>query len=159
MFAASRGITSRIIAGKAKNTDEIELRSYYKRQKHEIPLKQKFYIPFMWSTCSGCLIGLLILAGGIAMCIAAFYAEHLATYEINSPHFENKTASMVKKMDKSKHFHIRNLTYIGPIFMGVGAFVMVIACVVVFETRYRSHRSLLFITKLKFMQQKLSMQK
>ncbi len=70
------------------------------------------------------------------MCIAAFYAEHLSTYEIHNPQPQNKTTSRVPKLDKSKNFHIRNLTYIGPIFMGVGAFIMVIACVIVFETRY-----------------------
>ncbi len=63
MFAASRGISSRIIANKTKNTDEIDQNLYFKRKKHEIPLKQKFYVPFMWSTCSGCLVGLIILAG------------------------------------------------------------------------------------------------
>ena len=67
------------------------------------------------------------------MCVVGYYAEYFATTETVS-NTSNGTDIVITK-DSSMQFHIKNLTFVGPIFMGIGAFIIVVACVVVFETR------------------------
>lgn len=64
------------------------------------------------------------------MCSVGYYADHFGTTFI-----DNGTDVIVGSKDNHKIHHISNLTYVGPIFMGLGVFIVVVACVVVFETR------------------------
>ena len=67
------------------------------------------------------------------MCVVGYYAEYFATTKtvFNTT---NGTEVFISR-DTRMQFHIKNLTFVGPIFMGIGAFIIVVACVVVFETR------------------------
>ncbi len=38
-------------------------------------------------------------------------------------------------IDNSLKFHISNFMYIGPLLMGIGTFLAIVACVIVLETR------------------------
>ena len=67
------------------------------------------------------------------MCVVGYYAEYFATTETISTTVNGTDIVIIK--DSSMQFHIKNLTFVGPIFMGIGAFIIVVACVVVFETR------------------------
>ncbi len=60
MFAASRGISSRIVGStRRKNIDEEE------KKKKKVPLRQRLYVPCMWPTCASCIFGLIIFAAGM----------------------------------------------------------------------------------------------
>ena len=132
MFAASRGISSRIV-GAGKRSKDGPNGGHRKRKRRKMTLKQRMYLPFMWSTCVGTFLGFIVLCGGTAMCVVGYFAEYFATTETVS-NTSNGTDIVITK-DSSMQFHIKNLTFVGPIFMGIGAFIIVVACVVVFETR------------------------
>ena len=76
------------------------------------------------------------------MVVAAYWSEYLATHQIeestmtgaNTTHTTHTNHTVITK-NSNLHYHISNLAYVGPMFMGVGAFIIIIACVVVFETR------------------------
>ena len=132
MFAASRGISSRIV-GAGRRSKDGPNGGHRKRKRRKMTLKQRMYLPFMWSTCLGTFLGFLVLCGGTAMCVVGYYAEYFATTETVSTTVNGTDTVIIK--DSSMQFHIKNLTFVGPIFMGIGAFIIVVACVVVFETR------------------------
>ena len=132
MFAASRGISSRIV-GAGRRNKEGPNNGHRKRKRRKMTMKQRLYLPFMWSTCLGTFLGFLVLCGGTAMCVVGYYAEYFATTETISTTVNGTDIVIIK--DSSMQFHIKNLTFVGPIFMGIGAFIIVVACVVVFETR------------------------
>ena len=98
--------------------------------------KQEFicWLPFMWRPCLGGLVGLLVFLGGVAMSVVGFYSKKLSTSQANNG---THTYDVI---NNNKRFHVNNLTYLGPVIMGCGCFVMVVACVVVCEARDRQVR-------------------
>ncbi len=74
------------------------------------------------------------------MVIAAYWSEYLATHQVEDSTDRTganttQTNYTVITRNSNLHYHISNLAYVGPMFMGIGAFIIIIACVVVFETR------------------------
>ncbi|KAI4472218.1 hypothetical protein MML48_1g09301 [Holotrichia oblita] len=61
--------------------------------------------------------------------ISGYYADHLSiAQEVRGNH-------TVRVKNESRGFHLNNLSYAGPIVMGVGGFIVVAACVMTFEAR------------------------
>ncbi|KAK6632739.1 hypothetical protein RUM43_013509 [Polyplax serrata] len=60
---------------------------------------------------------------------ACYYADQLS---IRS---ETRGNSTVRVKNESRGFHLNNLSYAGPIVMGIGGFIVVAACVMTFEAR------------------------
>ncbi|KAK6630831.1 hypothetical protein RUM44_003001 [Polyplax serrata] len=58
-----------------------------------------------------------------------YYADQLS---IRS---ETRGNSTVRVKNESRGFHLNNLSYAGPIVMGIGGFIVVAACVMTFEAR------------------------
>ncbi len=126
MFAAGRGI-SHIIGTKPKKTAE------KKKKKSELTLRQRLYVPCMWSSCCSCCSGLVLFLGGAVMSFMGYYAEVFATsFRSVTTYNETMEAYVV---NQSLKYHISNFRFAGPLFMGVGTFLSIIACVVVLETR------------------------
>ena len=123
MFAASRGISG--IAGVTKKTEH--------RPKEKLPLRERLYIPCMWSTCGGCFIGLLIFCAGTALVVVAYFAEYFSS-TVTTEHRHNSTV-IVTNRNAALKFFLHALSYIGPVIMGVGAFLVIMIGVVVCETR------------------------
>ncbi|CAG9862488.1 unnamed protein product [Phyllotreta striolata] len=83
----------------------------------------------LWNACKALSLGLLLMVLGAAMATIGYYADHLSsTPEIRA----NYT---VRAKNETKSFHLNNLSYAGPIVMGVGGFIVVAACVMTFEAR------------------------
>ena len=101
-----------------------------KRRVKDTKKALRFFIPFMWGTCIGVFVGLIILGSGAAMCATGYYAEFFSKAEVS-----NGTHVMEVRRDHRKIYHMSTLTILGPVLMGIGCFVIVVACVVVFETR------------------------
>ena len=101
--------------------------TYHKRNRKKVPFQ--CYIPFLWSTFIGTMAGFAIMTGGCAMCVVGYYADYYSSVPIR-----NATHSYSLR-DDSAYLRLRSLTYIGPILMGTGCFIVVVACVVVCETR------------------------
>lgn len=128
MFAAGRGI-SNIVGTKAKKAPVKKV-----KKKSTLTLRQKLYVPCMWSSCLSCCSGFAIMFGGLAMSFMGFYAEYFATSIRTNQTAENGTEQYLH-IDSTLQYHISNFRYIGPLFMGVGTFLSIVACVIVLETR------------------------
>ncbi|CAH0546422.1 unnamed protein product [Brassicogethes aeneus] len=83
----------------------------------------------LWNACKALSLGLLLMVLGAAMATIGYYADDLSiAQEIRGNH-------TVKVKNESRGFHLNNLSYAGPIVMGVGGFIVVAACVMTFEAR------------------------
>ncbi|XP_060535310.1 uncharacterized protein LOC132707461 [Cylas formicarius] len=83
----------------------------------------------LWNACKALSLGLLLMVLGAAMATIGYYADHLSiAQEVRGNH-------TVAVKNESRGFHLNNLSYAGPIVMGVGGFIVVAACVMTFEAR------------------------
>ena len=128
MFAAGRGI-SNIVGGKSK---KVPIKK--PKKKSTLTLRQRLYVPCMWSSCVSCCSGFVIMFGGLAMSFMGFYAEFFATSVQTSQSAANGTEKYLH-IDPALRYHIANFRYIGPLLMGLGTFLAIVACVIVLETR------------------------
>ena len=128
MFVARTGINTRRYEGQSGLTALLA-----PKKKTE---NQRFYcwVPCMLGPCIGGLVGLVILLGGAAMCTTGYYAKHFASSPMSNG------SHIVTQVDRSKEFHMYNMTFVGPVIMGCGCFVIIIACVVVCEQRDKDIR-------------------
>ncbi|CAG9818823.1 unnamed protein product [Phaedon cochleariae] len=84
----------------------------------------------LWNACKALSLGLLLMVLGAAMATIGYYADHLSDYTEPRENF-----TIFAKNETTKSFHLNNLSYAGPIVMGVGGFIVVAACVMTFEAR------------------------
>ena len=86
-------------------------------------------LPLAWPTCLAVVIGSVVAIGGAAVCAAGFHAETLSTsYTYNGT---QKLASV----NQAKLTALKRLTFVGPVIMGTGSFIIVVALVVMLEMR------------------------
>lgn len=90
-------------------------------------IRNKVTVQCLWLTCKALSGGMILLAIGTTMSVVGFYAETLSTEVIES---NNRT---VEVTDPDRQYHLHNLTYVGPVIMGLGGFVIVAAFVMTFE--------------------------
>ncbi|XP_011186932.2 uncharacterized protein LOC105214921 isoform X1 [Zeugodacus cucurbitae] len=83
----------------------------------------------LWHACRALVLGLTLMLLGAGMATIGYYADHLST---NSELRGNAT---VRVKNDLKGFHLNNLSYVGPIVMGFGGFIVVASCVMTFEAR------------------------
>ncbi|GAB1601702.1 uncharacterized protein LOC115218496 [Argonauta hians] len=84
-------------------------------------------IPCLLPTLIGTLIGFLISIGGIAMSILGYYPESsILNQNIRLP---------MKPPEPPRNIHLKVLAYIGPPIMAMGAFMVIVSCVMYCEFR------------------------
>ncbi|KAJ8678598.1 hypothetical protein QAD02_014385, partial [Eretmocerus hayati] len=83
----------------------------------------------LWHACKALGIGLLLMFLGACMATIGYYADQLSVAQ------EIRGNLTVRVKDESRGIHLNNLSYAGPIIMGVGGFIVVAACVMTFEAR------------------------
>lgn len=120
-------------ARRASNLPPIDRR----KKKKQVELIDPPKLSGFFTHCSrGSLISLgaamLLIAIGAIMCNFAFHARSYATRTVS---VGNRTEDIV---NKSAYMGLRSMTYIGPTFMGVGAFLIIVFCVVLFDTREKT---------------------
>lgn len=93
-------------------------------------LKGKVTVKCIWAACKAMSIGILFIAIGASLMAVGFYAEPLS---IKGEKIVNGTVVIIR--NRSKFFHLSNMSYVGPIVMGIGGFVILAACVMTFESR------------------------
>lgn len=107
--------------------------------------KRKFscYVPFMWQALVLALAGTLLIIGGIVMCTFGYLADNAV---IPTPPSELEgsttdegvvTVGALTTVEQYPYYShcVRYLIYVGPVLMGSGCFLVVVASVVVCETR------------------------
>ncbi|RZF36087.1 hypothetical protein LSTR_LSTR005903 [Laodelphax striatellus] len=77
-----------------------------------------------WNACKALSFGLLLMLIGASMATIGYYADQLSVEQ------EMRGNSTVHMKPDTRVLHLNNLSYAGPIVMGVGA-----ACVMTFEAR------------------------
>ncbi|XP_054721895.1 uncharacterized protein LOC129231564 [Uloborus diversus] len=90
-------------------------------------IRNKVTVQCLWLTCKALSGGMILLIIGTTMSVVGFYADSLSTEVIESG---NRT---IEVTDTDRHYHLHNLTYVGPVIMGLGGFVIVAAFVMTFE--------------------------
>ncbi|CAH1774795.1 unnamed protein product [Owenia fusiformis] len=103
-----------------------------KRKKRRTS-KYRFHLPFLWRACVACILGLLIIGGGGAMCSFGFLADEYSTSE----HINKTTKARYDIVDHQLRSHLKNSVYGGAVLMGFGLFVIVVSCVIVCDERDR----------------------
>ncbi|KAM7357119.1 uncharacterized protein ACRADG_002610 [Cochliomyia hominivorax] len=83
----------------------------------------------LWHACRALILGVTLLLVGAGMATLGYYADHLS---IGSEIRGNAT---VRVKNDLKGFHLNNFSYVGPIVMGFGGFIVVASCVMTFEAR------------------------
>ncbi len=123
------GLTSRVLRGDG----DAPVSAFFGRPKKKKP-KEKFkcYIPFMWPACVALGVGTVVLAGGTALAVTGYFAHDFGNDTmLNS----SLVAGWPAPEDRDTRHSLSYLIYVGPITMGFGCITIVIACVVVCETR------------------------
>lgn len=113
------------------DTDHPVFSSRRRRPKRKVrrPFKIADFIniPCLLPTLIGTLIGSLISVGGIAMSILGYYPE--------SPALSQSIRLPVKPPEPPRNIHLKVLAYIGPPIMAMGAFMVIVSCVMYCEFR------------------------
>ncbi|CAN8025984.1 hypothetical protein HPB47_024502 [Ixodes persulcatus] len=89
----------------------------------------------LWAACKAMTTGLLLIVIGASMATIGFYSDHLSTVEER----RGNITVLVKNENRDKH--LDSLTYVGPLVMGMGGFIIVATCVMTFEARDTSSSS------------------
>lgn len=103
--------------------------------------KFTFYVPFMWPAMALTLGGAVLIVGGVTMCIYGYFADSEAQrhayWEEKEEEERMTTADDTSVLYPYYNYSLRYLIYVGPVLMAIGCFLIVIASVVVCETRDR----------------------
>ncbi|KAG5679021.1 hypothetical protein PVAND_008624 [Polypedilum vanderplanki] len=83
----------------------------------------------LWHACRALMVGILLMIIGASMATIGYYSQDFTIGEFR----HNSTIRM--KNNDQRALHLNNLSYMGPIIMGVGGFVVVSSCVMTFEAR------------------------
>ncbi|KAL1478164.1 hypothetical protein MTO96_035169 [Rhipicephalus appendiculatus] len=89
----------------------------------------------LWAACKAMTTGLVLIVIGASMATVGFYSDHLSTVE------ERRGNSTVRVKNEHRDRHLDSLTYLGPLVMGLGGFIIVATCVMTFEARDTSSSS------------------
>ncbi|KAF8367557.1 hypothetical protein PRIPAC_85386 [Pristionchus pacificus] len=85
----------------------------------------------VWAACRAVIFGCVVISIGLAMAILGYFDKHLSERVQNVP---NSTSLLITH-DRIVQYHLKSMQYIGPILMGIGTFVLIIACVITLESR------------------------
>ncbi len=132
----------RTIQGKAKTKRLAPgvLSQNKKYRKVTLSLRQRLYIPFMWSTCGSCLVGFFILFSGTVMCMAGYFPKYFNELEtVETVKIIGNTTQIILNdvivNEPAISIQLRKFKYFGPMLMGLGIFIIVVTFVVVLEAR------------------------
>ncbi|CAI4229971.1 unnamed protein product [Auanema sp. JU1783] len=136
---AARGVSLGL--GKINLSDLNELpgdrKRRYEQKKEEQPskprirIKKKADAKTVWAACRAVMFGSIIIVIGLAMTIIGYFDKHFSQKVTVIEGIESYY------YDKFIQYQLKSMQYLGPILMGVGAFILIIACVVTLESRDR----------------------
>ena len=87
----------------------------------------------LWHACRAVTIGIALIITGISLTIIGYLTdqrEYLEHVEL-SRKFDNYTSTKYK----DGHFHLSNISFSGPVVLGTGGFLLIVACVMTLEAR------------------------
>ena len=87
----------------------------------------------LWHACRAVTIGLALIITGLSLTIIGYLTdqrEYLEHVEL-SRKFDNYTSTKYK----DGRFHLSNISFSGPVVLGTGGFLLIVACVMTLEAR------------------------
>ncbi|EGT37296.1 hypothetical protein CAEBREN_01755 [Caenorhabditis brenneri] len=83
----------------------------------------------VWAACRAVIFGCIIIVVGLAMTILGYFDKYF------SEKIEIIDGSEQVTYDRMIQYQLKSMQYLGPILMGIGSFILIIACVVTLESR------------------------
>ncbi|KAI6241231.1 hypothetical protein M3Y99_00347000 [Aphelenchoides fujianensis] len=102
-------------------------------QKPKLRIKKHVDKKTLWAACRAVVIGGCIIAAGLFMTVLGYFDRDLTTTSV----FNSTTGEEVLIVDASLRYKLTSFRYIGPVLMGIGTFLLIIACVIALESRDR----------------------
>ena len=87
----------------------------------------------LWHACRAVTIGIALIVTGISLTIIGYLTdqrEYLEHVEL-SRKFDNYTSTKYK----DGRFHLSHISFSGPVVLGIGGFLLIVACVMTLEAR------------------------
>ena len=87
----------------------------------------------LWHACRAVTIGIALIITGISLTIIGYLTdqrEYLEHVEL-SRKFDNYTSTKYK----DGRFHLSHISFSGPVVLGIGGFLLIVACVMTLEAR------------------------
>ncbi|KAK0426496.1 hypothetical protein QR680_009739 [Steinernema hermaphroditum] len=87
----------------------------------------------LWAACRAVAFGTTIIVFGMIMAVVGYFDKDLSTYE----EYDAVLQKNVTKVNDLFRIQLKSMQYIGPVVMGIGSFLLIIACVITLESRDR----------------------
>uniref|UniRef100_A0A182QSJ1 Uncharacterized protein n=1 Tax=Anopheles farauti TaxID=69004 RepID=A0A182QSJ1_9DIPT len=85
----------------------------------------------LWHACRALVLGMVLMFVGGGMATVGYYANNFPSLS----DVRSNSTSTIRVKNEHRGLHLNNLSYVGPIIMGVGGFIVVASCVMTFEAR------------------------
>ncbi|XP_058827366.1 uncharacterized protein LOC131687304 isoform X2 [Topomyia yanbarensis] len=85
----------------------------------------------LWHACRALALGIVLMLVGGGMATVGYYANNFPSLS----DVKSNSTSTIRVKNEQRGLHLNNLSYVGPIIMGVGGFIVVASCVMTFEAR------------------------
>ncbi|XP_053674555.1 uncharacterized protein LOC128724858 [Anopheles nili] len=85
----------------------------------------------LWHACRALVLGMVLMFVGGGMATVGYYANNFPSLS----DVRSNSSSSIRVKNEHRGLHLNNLSYVGPIIMGVGGFIVVASCVMTFEAR------------------------
>lgn len=134
---AARGVSLGL--GKINLSEFTHLRSHKFRatqikleeqvKKPKLTIRKKADAKTLWAACRAVIFGCVVIVIGLAMTVLGYFDKQF------SERMEVVEGSVVIYHDRIVQYQLKSMQYLGPILMGIGSFILIIACVVTLESR------------------------
>ena len=105
--------------------------------KHDVKCFEFIRMPCLCPTFFGTIIGFIIIFGGVFMCLFGYNPSLIIGNTDDRIGFTNivNSTQLEQEPFSDKPLYLKILTYVGPVFMGVGFFVLIISIVLYCEIK------------------------
>nr|CAD2147399.1 unnamed protein product [Meloidogyne enterolobii] len=125
---------------KMPKSDRIKLEKLKKEQKAAKQQQKKLIIKkcvdpkTLWSVCVTVIIGTIMMILALVMTVAGYFDSD---YFVSETSQNGNTSKDKEKPVGWLRFILKSMQYVGPILMGLGMFLLIVACVITLESRDR----------------------
>ncbi|XP_069127356.1 uncharacterized protein [Argopecten irradians] len=112
------------------------------KPKHKVNLVEYVRMPCLIPTFIGTIVGFMIICGGTVLCLMGYNPGRFLGYSAKTTNSLNSNLSSANITEPTVFVstapdlpNLKVLTYIGPVFMGIGFFVMMVAVVLYCEIK------------------------
>ncbi|KJH51140.1 hypothetical protein DICVIV_02700 [Dictyocaulus viviparus] len=103
-----------------------------KKKSIRCVIRAKNYHEFfqtVWAACRAVIFGCIVIVVGLAMTVLGYFDKQF------SERMEIVDGTIIIYHNRLIQYQLKSMQYLGPILMGIGSFILIIACVVTLESR------------------------